>query len=59
MAIPKNLKKKIEAALAEVERRKLKNNYYILKPSDKLTDITTHSLVVRLTDYEEKMAETS
>ena len=57
MPIPKNIKKKIQHAILELERRQLKNNYYILGPNDEVPDIKPKSLVIRLTPYEESGLE--
>ena len=53
MALPKGLKKKIENALLAIERKKLKNNWFIFKKEDKVKDIPERSLVIILTPYEE------
>lgn len=55
----KQIKKKIDAALKKVEELKSQNNYKILKPSEKAIDIPKKSLVVQLTDYDDKAPETS
>ncbi len=58
MAVPKGLKKKIENALLAIERKKLLNNWYLIKSPEKPSNIPERSLVVILTSYPEKEAET-
>ena len=58
MPIPKNLKAKLQMAIEELERRKLKNNYYVTKTPESIQNPPEGSLLVILTDYPEKMAET-
>ena len=58
MPIPKNLKSRIQKAIEELERRKLKNNYFITEDPDSLQNIPERSLVVITTPYPEKVAET-
>ena len=58
MPIPKNLKAKLQMAIEELERRKLKNNYYVTKTPESIQNPPKGSLLVILTDYPEKMAET-
>ena len=53
MAIPKGLRKKIEAALKRAEAMKLQNNFFILKPTEKPIDIPEKSLVIQLTGYDD------
>lgn len=58
MPIPRGLKKKIENALLAIERKKMLNNWYLTKAPNKLSNIPDKSLVVILTPYDEKVAET-
>ncbi|MHA1220147.1 MAG: hypothetical protein ACTSQB_00260 [Candidatus Heimdallarchaeota archaeon] len=57
MSLPRNLKKRIQLALLEHERKLTKNNYFITEGSTKLIDVPDKSLVVVLMPYPEKEAE--
>lgn len=57
MALPKNIKKKIQQAVLELEKRQLKNNYYIIGINEEVPDIKPQSLVIRLTPYKESGLE--
>lgn len=53
MPIPRSMRKKIEQAIKAIEDRNNRNNYLILKPSQKPQDIPKLSLVIQLTGYDQ------